>query len=268
MKLNSKAEIVHGKKQVYTDLVVSAHQDDIEIMCPQAIIKGYQSAKNGMVAVVCTDGAGSPRAGEFATMTDEEMKLVRRVEQIRATEVGDYSELIMLNYTSSEMKDRSNPSPANDIAEIIKEYRPEVMHIHNLADKHPTHVGTAVNCIKAIRSLPREIRPKKLYGCEVWRSLDWLDDGEKVVFDLTGYEQLMRDVLDVYVSQIAGGKAYCTASLGRRFANATYSASHGVDVCELASYAMDLTILIEDDSIDPREFIAEKIRKFESDLLI
>ncbi len=268
MKLNSKAETVHGKKSVYTDLVISAHQDDIEIMCPQAIIKGYQSKENGMVAVVCTDGAGSPRAGEFANMTDEEMKRVRRVEQIRAAEVGDYSELIMLNYTSAEMKDRNNPSPVEDIKEIILNYHPETMHIHNLADKHPTHVGTAMDCIKALRAIPKELRPKKLYGCEVWRSLDWLDDAEKVVFDLTGYEKLMRDVLDVYVSQIAGGKAYCTASIGRRFANATYSASHGVDVCELASYAMDLTPLIEDDDLDPREFILGKIRKFESDLLI
>lgn len=41
----------------------------------------------------------------------------------------------------------------------------------------------------------------------------------------------MRDVLDVYESQIAGGKEYCTAAIGRRAGNATFSASHGVDVC-------------------------------------
>ena len=44
MQLNKKAEVVCGKKQIYTELVVAAHQDDIEIMCPQAIIKGEGSS--------------------------------------------------------------------------------------------------------------------------------------------------------------------------------------------------------------------------------
>ncbi len=268
MQLNPKAEVVVGKKQIYTELVVAAHQDDIEIMCPQAIIKGYQSDKFGMVGVVCADGSGSPRSGKFATMTDEDMKKVRRLEQIKAAEIGDYSALVMLNYTSKELKDRSNADPKNDIKEIILEYKPETMYVHNLADKHPTHVGTAVNCIKALRELPKEARPKKLYGCEVWRNLDWLSDDEKVFFDLTGYEKLMRDVLDVYESQIAGGKEYCTAAIGRRAGNATFSASHGVDVAEHVAYGMDLTALIENDDLDVREFIVEKIYQFAKDLLI
>jgi LmbE family N-acetylglucosaminyl deacetylase len=268
MKLNKNAEVVNGSKQIYTELVVVAHQDDIEIGVPQAIIKGYQSDKYGMVGVVCADGSGSPRSGKFATMTNEEMMKVRRLEQIKAAEIGDYSALVMLNYTSGQLKDRNNEDPKNDIKEIILNYKPETMYIHNLADKHPTHVGVAVNCIKALRELPKEARPKKLYGCEVWRNLDWLSDDEKVFFDLTGYEQLMRDVLDVYESQIAGGKEYCTAAIGRRAGNATFSASHGVDVAEHVAYGMDLTILIEDDTIDPKQYIVGKIMDFANDLLI
>ncbi len=268
MKLNKNAEVVNGSKQIYTELVVVAHQDDIEIGVPQAIIKGYQSDKYGMVGVVCADGSGSPRSGKFANMTNEDMMKVRRLEQIKAAEIGDYSALVMLNYTSGQLKDRNNEDPKNDIKEIILNYKPETMYIHNLADKHPTHVGVAVNCIKALRELPKEARPKKLYGCEVWRNLDWLSDDEKVFFDLTGYEQLMRDVLDVYESQIAGGKEYCTAAIGRRAGNATFSASHGVDVAEHVAYGMDLTILIEDDTIDPKQYIVGKIMDFANDLLI
>lgn len=268
MELNKKAEIVHGKKSIYTDLVIAAHQDDVEIMCPQAVIKGYQSDKFGTVAVVTADGSGSPRAGEYATMTNEEMMVVRRLEQIEAAKVGDYADLVLLNYTSGEIKDRNYTSVVDDYEAIIRNYKPEVVYTHNLADKHPTHVGVAVKCINAIRRLPKELRPKKLYGCEVWRSLDWLSDTEKVVFDLTGYEKLMSDVLDVYASQIAGGKAYGIASLGRRAANATYAASHGVDVCEHAAYAMDLTALIEDDSIDLKEFIVSKIKDFIDEILV
>lgn len=268
MKLNERAEIIRGKKEVYTELVIAAHQDDVEIMCPQGIVSGYQNEDNGLVAVICTDGAGSPRAGLYADMTDEQMKVVRRTEQIEAAEIGEYADLILLNYTSREIKDKSLLSPTDDIAEIILRYKPQIMYVHNLADKHPTHVASAVRCIEALRSLPRESRPSKLYGCEVWRGLDWLSDDEKVVFDLTGYNALLSAVLDVHKSQIAGGKEYCAASMGRRAANATYSASHGVDKYTHCAYAMELTPLIEEDGLDVREFIVSKLKKFENELLV
>ncbi len=268
MQLNDRHEIVNGTRQIYTDMVIAAHQDDIEIMCPQGIIKGYQSDKYGLVAVVCADGSGSPRNGKYAGVTNEEMVKIRRLEQMKAAEIGDYSSLVMLYYTSQELKDRTNENPKKDIKELISHYRPTTVYIHNLADKHPTHVGTAIHSINAIRELPLSLRPKKLYGCEVWRDLDWLPDEEKVRFNLSGYDQLLRDVLDVHESQIVGGKEYCVAAMGRRSSNATFGVSHSVDVAELVSYAMDLTPLIEDDTIDIKEFILSKIRKFAEELLV
>lgn len=266
MKLNEKAEIMNGNKDIFTDLVIAAHQDDIEIMCPQGIIRGYQSQAFGLIAVVTADGAGSPRAGKFATVTDKEMKEIRKEEQKKAAQIGDYAILIQLGYNSAEIKDRENQDPVNDYIEILKEYNPSVVYTHNLADKHPTHVAVALKCIQAIRSLPIEDRPIKLYGCEVWRGLDWFTDEEKVVFNLTGYDEILTKVLDVYESQIAGGKDYTKASQGRRAANATYAASHGVDEYAAAAYAMDLTPLIQDDTIDPKEFIVSKIQKFIDEL--
>lgn len=268
MKLNPKSEVIDGKKQVYTDLVISAHQDDIEIMCPQGIIKGYQNDNFGLVAVVATNGSGSPRTGKFASMTDQQMMLVRRQEQIDAARIGDYARLILLNLTSGEIKDQSNTLPTDDIEQIILHHRPQTMYIHNLADKHPTHIGTALRCIQAIRRLPKELRPSKLYGCEVWRGLDWLNDDEKVVFDVSGHDGLLWDVLQVFESQIAGGKRYDLATAGRRSANATYSQSHGVDISTQAAYAMDLTALIQDDSISPKEFVLAAIDRFKQSVLL
>jgi LmbE family N-acetylglucosaminyl deacetylase len=268
MKLNQNSEIVHGQKAIYTDMVISAHQDDIEIMCPQGIIKGYQSKEFGLVAVVATNGSGSPRAGRFASMTDADMMKVRRMEQIEAARIGDYADLVMLNFTSGEIKDAAKPAPTDDMEEIFRFYKPETVYIHNLADKHPTHVGVAKRCIAAIRRLPSELRPEKLYGCEVWRSLDWLPDSEKVVFDVSGHDKLLKDVLDVFESQIAGGKRYDLATLGRRRANATYSESHGVDTCTQAAYAMDLTPLIKDDHMDPGAFVRAAVDRFRAELLV
>lgn len=268
MELNKNSEIVHGNKRVYTDMVIAAHQDDIEIMCPQGIIKGYQSKDFGLVAVVATNGSGSPRTGKFASMTDEEMMRVRRLEQMEAAKIGDYAELVMLNFTSGQIKDAQNPAATCDIEELLKFYKSQTVYIHNLADKHPTHVGVARRCIEAIRKLPLDMRPQKLYGCEVWRALDWLPDSEKVVFDVSGYDELLKAVLDVYESQIAGGKRYDLATLGRRRANATYSESHGVDNCSQAAYAMDLTPLIENDNLDPGAYIRAAVDRFKAELLI
>ena len=51
----------------------------------------------------------------------------------------------------------------------------------NLVDKHDTHVAVVLRVIAAIRQMPPDIRPEKLYGCEVWRDLDWMLDSDKVV---------------------------------------------------------------------------------------
>jgi len=61
----------------------------------------------------------------------------------------------------------------------------------------------------------------------VWRDLDWLVDSDKAPFDVSEHENLQAALLGVFDSQIAGGKRYDLASMGRRRANATYFESHG-----------------------------------------
>jgi hypothetical protein len=70
----------------------------------------------------------------------------------------------------------------------------------------------------------------------------------------------------VYDSQISGGKRYDLATMGRRKANATYFASHGVDESTGLSYAMDLSPLIMDDKMDVNGFIRAQIQKFAQDV--
>jgi hypothetical protein len=54
-----------------------------------------------------------------------------------------------------------------------------VVYTHNPADKHDTHIGVVIAALQAMRELPREQRPKKVIGCEVWRNLDWMNDRTK-----------------------------------------------------------------------------------------
>jgi LmbE family N-acetylglucosaminyl deacetylase len=249
-----------------THLCVAAHQDDIEIMAPGPIMECFQREDRWFTGVVMTDGRGSPRNGLYEKYTDEEMRLVRFKEQRKAAIVGEYASLVMLDYPSKVVKDSSDTFPIEDLVALLKASRPQVIFTHNLADKHETHVAVALRVIAAIRSLSENERPRNLYGCEVWRDLDWMLDSDKITFNLSQQENLQAALLGVYDSQISGGKRYDLASLARRKANATYFASHDVDNATSLSYAMDLTPLINDIAKSPSDFVGEFIHRFARDV--
>lgn len=249
-----------------THMAVSAHQDDIEIMAAQPILECFQQKDKWFTGAVVTDGRGSPRNGLYEEYTDEEMRVVRFKEQRKAAVVGEYAAQVLLDFPSKIVKDASKNEVVDDLTSLLKAARPQYVYTHNLTDKHDTHVSTALRVIAAIRCLPEEERPNKLYGCEVWRALDWMMDEDKVPMDLSGHESLQAALLGVFDSQIAGGKRYDLASMGRRRANATYFESHGVDTAAGLSYAMDMTVLMRDDQLDPAEFAEGLIRRFTKDV--
>jgi LmbE family N-acetylglucosaminyl deacetylase len=249
-----------------THLAVGAHQDDLEIMAAAPILQCFQSEDMWFTGVVMCDGRGSPREGIYKDYTDEEMRAVRINEQKKAAIIGEYAALVLLDYPSKSIKDGSNHMPVKDIVAILRIARPRVVYTHNLADKHDTHVGVVLKVITAIRSLPQDQRPERLYGCEVWRDLDWMVDSDKVPLDLSKQENLQAALLGVFDSQISGGKRYDLATLGRRRANATYFESHGVDVSLGLSYAMDLTPLVLDPNLAILSFIQEHITRFAQDV--
>jgi hypothetical protein len=138
--------------------------------------------------------------------------------------------------------------------------------MHNPADKHDTHIGSVIPVIQAIRALPKAERPQKVYGCEVWRNLDWLADKDKVPMDVGGHENLAEALIAIYDSQIAGGKRYDMATLGRRRANATYFESHAVDASDQLWFAMDLTPVAHNDDLDLVEYVTNFIQHFADDV--
>jgi LmbE family N-acetylglucosaminyl deacetylase len=249
-----------------THMCISAHQDDIEIMAAGPILDCFQQKQLWFTGVVVTDGRGSPRDDLYKEYNDEQMRLVRFKEQKKAAIVGEYAAQILLDYPSKIIKDASKLDPVDDLAILFQKTKPRFVYTHNLADKHDTHVAVALRVIAALRSLPEDQRPEKLYGCEVWRDLDWLLDEDKVAFDLTSHENLQSALLGVFDSQISGGKRYDLASLGRRRANATYFASHGVDLTLGLSYGMDLSALITDTHKDINEYVQDHIRRFADDV--
>lgn len=245
-----------------THLGIGAHQDDCEIMAFHGIQKCFLSKELWFGAVTATDGAGSPRAGEYATMSDADMAALRRREQEKAAVLGNYAALVQLNYTSAEVKDVAKSPLKSDLVKILKLARPEVVYTHNPADKHDTHVAVAFTAIAALREMAPDERPTTVYGCEVWRGLDWMDDEDKVPLDVGRRENLSQGLIGVYDSQVEGGKRYDLATAGRRRANAVYFQAHATDEAEQLWFAMDLTPLVRDDRLDVAAYVLGHVDKF------
>lgn len=247
-----------------THLAIGAHPDDIAIMAYHGIEECFGRADRWFLAVTVTDGAGSPRSDAYAGYSDDEMKRVRSEEEKKAALIGEYGAAVLLGYSSSQAKD-GNRALVGELAALISRARPSVVYTHNLADRHDTHVAVALRTIEALRLAPPQTRPDALYGCEVWRDLDWLVDDDKVVFDVSARQSLAASLIGVYDSQISGGKRYDLAAAGRRAANATFSESHQVDKASALIFAMDLTPLMSVD-ISPADHVDRYIERLRSDV--
>jgi LmbE family N-acetylglucosaminyl deacetylase len=244
-------------------LGVAAHQDDLEIFAIDGILECFGGAHPGFTGVVTTDGAGSPRAGAFASYDDAAMRAVRRDEQRRAALIGRYSAVVELCYPSARVK-AGDEDVVSDLERVLTATRPEIVYTHDLADRHDTHVAVTLRLLEAARRLPREARPARLIGCEVWRDLDWLPSQRRVVMPLAGDERLQLELLAVFDSQIAGGKRYDLATLGRRRAHATFAEHRDVDSTCAVVLGMDLTPLL--DGGDPTEYVLDCVRELAEDV--
>ena len=249
-----------------THLAIGAHQDDLEIMAVDGILEAFGQPDKWFTGVVMTNGAGSPRTGIYGHYTDEQMRAVRAQEQKKAAFIGNYAAQFLLDHPSSAIKDSGNRAPVADLIAILRATRPEIVYTHNPADKHDTHIGVMLRTLAAIRSLPKKERPRRFYGCEVWRDLDWMLDEDKVAFDVSHYENMQMALVSVFDSQVSGGKRYDLATMGRRRANATYYASHATDRSDLMAFAMNLTPLIEEDDLDVEAYVRAHIERFARDV--
>lgn len=274
MKLrNESAEIfvpdgqpVEAALRRITHLGIGAHQDDLEFMAFHGIVECYQADNKWFGGITCTDGGGSARLGVYANHTDEQMQAVRRQEQKAAATIGRYGLMAQLGYSSTAVRNSADTALQDDLKQLLAAMHPQILYTHNPADKHDTHIGVVIAVLQAMRELPTEQRPRKVWGCEVWRDLDWLADERKVLMDVSGHEDLAAAINSVFASQIAGGKRYDLAVLGRRRANATFLKSHATDQATAVAFGMDLTPLVVDESRDIVEYVCGFIDEFQADV--
>jgi LmbE family N-acetylglucosaminyl deacetylase len=194
------------------------------------------------------------------------MQAVRREEQRKAAQLGRYAIQLQLAHPSADVKKSGHPGVLADLTAIFQGCSPEVVYLHNPADKHDTHVAVLLRCLEAMRALPLERRPRKVLGCEVWRDLDWLVDADKVALDSGREAELSAELLKAFDSQVTGGKRYDLATLGRRAANATFHTSHVTDKMAGITWAMDLTPLMLDADLDVAAFTLAYVDRLRGDI--
>lgn len=273
MKLNPNADlfIPDGKAlpeavSRTTHLGIGAHQDDLEFMAYHGIAECFHRNDRWFGGVILTDGKGSSRAGPYKDWTDDQVAAERVQEQRRAAVLGEFSFVAQLGFPSKEVRDVKATAPRADLQAILAAAKPEVVYLHNPADKHQTHVGVTLRAIEAMRALPAADRPRKVVGCEVWRSLDWLLDSDKVVLPVSQRLNLAAALNGVFDSQITGGKRYDLAVMGRRLANATFFDAYASDQETHLQWAMDLTPLVEDPSLDIEAYTLGFVDRLKGDI--
>jgi LmbE family N-acetylglucosaminyl deacetylase len=249
-----------------THLGIGAHQDDLEIMSFHGINECYARDDRWFGGIICTNGSGTFDKDRGDEGSDSNRIKLREKEQECAARIGHYGFVAQMGYSSEELKRNETESFINDLFQLLSMINPRVIYTHNPADKHITHVAVLVNVIKVIRELPEENQPGIIYGCEAWRDLDWLSDLDKVILDVTDRNNLALPLLEVFNSQIKGGKRYDLATIGRRLSNATFFNPHEKDRNEQIWYAMDLTPLIRDYKIDIIDYVSEYIEGFKQEI--
>jgi len=249
-----------------THLGIGAHQDDLEIFAIHGILEAIEDPEKHFTGITVTDGRGAPRSGPYAGIGDDELWEIRVEEQKKAASIGQYLAQVLLNYSSKSIRTPPRRDVVEDLKNLLQQTKPQVIYTHNLADKHDTHVAVALCVIEALQNMDPPLDDVKLYGCEVWRSLDWLPDENKIALDVSRHAGLQEALISVFTSQIAGGKRYDLATMGRRLANATYYQSHETDTAERIVYAMDLTPLIHNPAMAVDRYIASHIISFANDV--
>ena len=249
-----------------THLGIGAHQDDLEILAMHGILEAYDDPDYFFSGVTVTDGRGAPRPDAYREFDEDVFCRIRNTEQKKAADVGHYNAQFLLNHPSQTVKYGDRLAVVEDIIQILKATTPSVIYTHNLADKHETHVAVALCVLHALRTLTPPLNDVRIFGCEVWRGLDWMLDDEKVILDVSEHLDLQNKLLAVFESQVSSGKRYDLAAVGRQQANATFLEARQTDQAERLIYAMDLTPLIKHPEIDICQFTTNTIQKFANDV--
>ncbi|MFQ3578314.1 MAG: PIG-L family deacetylase, partial [Verrucomicrobiia bacterium] len=131
-------------------------------MAFHGICQCFRNPEQWFGGITCTDGRGSARNGVYEEMDEDLFARLRAKEQTTAAEIGCYSFVAQLGFTSQAMKSPADSEPARQLAEIIAQASPQILYTHNPFDRHPTHLAVLRSVLQALEWVPAAARPKVL----------------------------------------------------------------------------------------------------------
>ena len=136
------------------------HPDDLEILAWPAIRDVLRSRRPLVRRRRGHRRGGAPRAGPLRRALGRRDARDAAGGAEEGGRVGEYGVVVLLDYTSAAVKtpDARGASFASSWPLLARRAR-HVVYTHNLADRHDTHVATALAAIEACRALPAEERP-------------------------------------------------------------------------------------------------------------
>ena len=244
-----------------THLGIGAHADDLEIMAFPGICacRGHKNLR--FSGVVATDGAGAP-----SKLSGTELVQTRMAEQRQAADLGGYAAVIQLAHPSPEIRGSGRKALTTDLLQLLQAAQPEVLYLHNPADRHETHLAVLLASLEALRQLPASDRPKEIYGCEVWGDLDWVPADKITRLPCPAPADFGPSLLRFFRSQV-DGKRYDLAAAGRRRAQATFADAYKADQVEEVVLALDLQPLVENPNLTVADFVSRLTGEFQKQTL-
>jgi hypothetical protein len=249
-----------------THLCIAAHPGDMEMMADHGISLCLNREDLWITGVVVTDGSDECWGSLYYDPGRGLTEKLRLKEQQKAACVGEYAAHIQLGYSTKRVKDPQDNVIVDELVTILNHCQPGVVYLHNPADKDDTHVAVFLKALKALRKLPRDRHPQRVYGCELLGSLDWLLDEDKEMLSVSAHPSIASSIAGVFDSRNHEVTRYDLAKAGRSLANATYRISSISDRETALAYAMDLNPLLRDSHISVADYTRERVRRFREDI--
>lgn len=212
-------------------LCIAAHQDDIEMIAlhgiSQCFRNGYRMANKNF---------------HGATLVKPEKDYERRInEQEVAAVVGRYETIKNFEFDDLlEVRSRHDVVIVA-VSRLVLKTRPRFIYTHSPFDIHGAHVGAMFCVVEAIKRAMRnsDWRPEKVYGVELWGSLDWLPEKFKETLILENCKRLSEDLLSSFESQNTD-RDYTGGFFARTKSNGVFSFLKNGERSTPRTFAIDL----------------------------
>jgi len=184
-------------------LVLAPHPDDESIGCGGTVCKYVQSG-SCVRAVILTDGRqGDPAMRRLARKDPErirreaELAVTRRAEAVAALEILGVEHGYFLDAPDGELRQHA-ATVATQIADILAEWRPDIVLLPFLTDRHVDHFATNQCFLDAASRLDaRWAESLNCLGYETWSPIY-----ANLYVDITATIDCKRRALSCHASQL------------------------------------------------------------------